>query len=154
MIGLVLSNCNAQLLDVFASPEAACDLLATEGFANAAWRPTSFGYACTSGIRGIQFTVSGERPERVTRIKLVLGLNGADRDALTARYYRTASLLLKRVGLEVPRELRGAMRSARALRRAQEGARLTYDPGRPPFDRQSFIIREARVRVVTIPRSR
>jgi hypothetical protein len=147
--------CIAQPNKFFADPQKACGLLASEGFLNLVWQSTAYGYACSSVKPDINYTVSGDHPRRAKRLKLKLLLHsGSSNDtALIAEFDRIATVMLTRIGLKVPGELHTAIGTTRQFRQAQRGANITFDPGRSPFTELVLVIRDPRVRVVTMPRS-
>ena len=161
-----------QALKIFSDPKKACSLLESEGIAAREWTPLPHGYQCIEVpepsragespavwtpqvARGrIEYQASGSRSHRITRLKLLVHLKGgAGDEALLNEYERLAAVMLDRIGLGMPQELRDAIRSRRPFRQAQRGANITFDPGRRPYMLLALIVRDPGVRVVPIPRA-
>jgi len=140
-------------LAIFDEPEKACGLLIADGFKAGSWKPTAFGWACSSTNAAIDYIVSGDDLFRAKRVKLMLHLDPSrDREAQVAEFNHIAADLLLRLELRPSEELGEAIRTTRQLREAQIGANITFDPGMKPFTRQVLIIRDPSIRVVTLPR--
>jgi hypothetical protein len=154
-LNLFFSSAQGQSLPIFRDPDKACNLLQSEGFATAEWHAEAFGYECSSTNRKVDYQVTGDDRLRAKRLKVMLNLKYESGDPATRRteFDRIAMILLTRIGLKAPPELHKAILTTRQFRQAQQGAKITFDPGRPPFRRQTLIIRDSAIRVVTIPRS-
>ena len=140
---------------LFSDPARVCDLLAVENFPHAEWHAASYGYECTSTNLRIDYIVSGDDQSRAKRLKLLLDLKyeSGDPSERRAEFDRIATKLLTRLGLKAYPELHNAISATRQFRETQPGANITFDPGRRPFLIQTLIVRDASIRVVTIPRS-
>jgi hypothetical protein len=171
-IAILLSlPCFGQVAEIFGQPEQACALLEAEGFRAGEWRLLPYGFECVANTKPrkageppprpsllvpegeILYVASGDRLDRVSRIKLVVQVpaKGAA-TPLLERFEKVASMMLERIGATMPKELSEAVREPRPFPQVQAGARITFDPGRSPHKLLTLIVRDPRVRVVTIPR--
>ncbi|MCC6589632.1 MAG: hypothetical protein IT168_23250 [Bryobacterales bacterium] len=143
-----------QLVGLFAEPEKVCDLLVEEGFRNAKWAPAAVGYGCSPTNLRLDYYVSGDDPLLVKRVKLVLDLTheSGTVEERTAEFVRVVKKLMEGLGLKATPELVAAINGTKPLRFVQKGARVTFDPGARPYKMQALTVRDAGVRVVTIPR--
>lgn len=152
---LPLSLAQAQTLPIFRHPEKACNLLNSEGFAHAEWHAEAYGYECSSTNWKMDYQVTGDNRLRARRLKLILDFKyeSGDPAMRRAEFDKIATVLLTRIGLQALQALHEAILATRQFRQAQQGANVTFDPGRKPFTRQTLTIRDSVVPVVTIPRS-
>lgn len=152
--GLIAGRMFGQSLTAFAEPEKVCDLLVEDGFRNAKWAPAAVGYGCSPTNLRLDYYVSGDDPLRAKRVKLVLDLTHEEGTAeeRTAEFVQVVKKLMAGLGLKATPELVEAIKGTKPLRFVQKGARVTFDPGARPYKMQALIVRDAGVRVVTIPR--
>ena len=153
---LIAGRMFGQSLAAFNEPEKVFDLLAADGLRNAKWALGAAGYGCSPTNRRLDYYVSGDDPLRVKRVKLVLDLTYEEGtvEERKAEFVEAAKKLMVGLGLKATPELEQAINGTKPLRFAQKGARVTFDPGRMPYKMQALTIRDAGVRVVTIPRVR
>jgi hypothetical protein len=156
-----------QISDVFRDPEKACRLLEPEGFSAGKIMFHPHGFECSTAMRnkenesparfdfsGITYSVSGESIHRVSRIKLVVELgSGYDPTRIMGDFQKLSEIVLKGLGIELPKDLTTAMSSTRYRRWLQKTGSISLDPGGSPHTTRVLAIRHPSIRVVPIPRA-